>query len=147
MYRNMRFLMVGASIVFTTGAMAALPFSFTAGGAINASEINANFNYLENLVSSSSYIRAGVSWTSGSTSTETLFSVPGSGPTHLVRSFTTPNCSNGLFLVVGSDKMRVDANTTITGLTIPVAAGETVSVECYTASISQARNAFIVLSR
>ena len=127
-------------------AYAAPPYTFSAGGSIRASEINANFTYLDNLISSKNYVRASRT-TFGDSFTQSLFTVPAGGTQHLITFLQYPACSNSATLTVGSDSIQLKTTGgEITGLNIPVNAGETVSFVC-TASSSANRTTFISLSK
>ena len=122
-------LFVTALVMFNVHA--ALPYTFSSGGAIRASEINANFTYLNNLVTSKTYIRASRSVSTNSAA-QSLYTVATGESQHIITFISVPICNNGgAVLTVGSDSMNLGSSQAqLSGLNIPVNAGESVSISC-----------------
>lgn len=113
---------------------AAPPYTFSAGGSIRASEINANFTYLDTLISSSGLIKpddlihTGGTFTTGAAASS-VYTVPANAArNYVIRTFTTNLGSAGkTYLTVGSATYTFDTMTN-TNLMIPVVAGEAIQV-------------------
>lgn len=116
------------ALTAVSAAIAAPPYTFNSGGTIRASEINANFAYLESLINASgAVIPANLIRVSASVLTNTkhsFFSVPSSAlQPYVIRQL---NCSaSKCILGIGSDEYAFTP-LVHTNLLIPVAAGETV---------------------
>jgi hypothetical protein len=112
---------------FTSSSMAALPYTFTSRSPILASQINANFAYLESLASASKpaltkYVTTSIS---PSAITSPIFTAAqNSVITGLFLTGGYTNCT----LSIGTAQFVFFANQP--SLAIPVASGEAVSIAC-----------------
>jgi hypothetical protein len=148
---------IAASFVVSTmlvhDAEAAPPYTFTSGGTIRSSEINANFTYLESLITASggvkqaSLVRASATITTGSSTS--IYSVPGSAASpYVVRQFNCSHAQAGkCYLRVGSDSYMFDSVSN-PNLLIPIAAGESLSVSVIlTNGVTTQADVAVVLSK
>ena len=140
--------------LFGMSAFAAPPYTFSSGGTIRASEINANFSYLEALIASSgsvkpsSLLRASANAITGN-SPVIIYSVPaGASNPYVIRQFNCSSASAGkCYLLVGTDIYTFEAVSN-TNLIIPVAAGESVYVQAVMSNNStMSSQSSIVLSK
>lgn len=131
-------------------ANATLPVTFISGSVIKASEINANFQYLESLISSAaqssvtSYVKASIAFANNTGTAHTLYTVPTSASSnYIIRQLYLPPCFAPT-LTVGSVVFPVSGGVS-TGLSIPASAGESIVIRCsYNSSIEIAA---IILSK
>jgi hypothetical protein len=140
------------SILASTSALAVMPNTFSSGGTIKAAEINANFAYLEALISSSSST-AGNSLVMASASfvtniVSTIYTAPSSTTSaYVIKQVFLPACNISASIIVGSTTIPLNSSGGFfTGLLIPVNANESVKVQC-NASANFTTNAVIVLSK
>lgn len=137
--------------VLMQAANATLPTTFVSGSAIKASEMNANFQYLESLISSTaqssanSYVKASIAFTTNSGAAHTIYTVPaGASSNYVIRQLYLPPCINGPTLTIGSVVFPIVGGIS-TGLSIPVSPSDVVVIRCqYSSAIEIAA---IVLSK
>jgi hypothetical protein len=147
MYNKKFWILLLSALTFTS-LHAALPYTFSSGGAIRASEINANFTYLNNLIANRTYIRASKTWSSDSASPQSIYSVAAGEGQHLITFIQYPSCSSGATLTIGADRLFLGSTASqITGLNIPVNAGENISIECQTGGLNVTRTTLVVLAK
>ena len=114
-------------------AMATPPYVFTSGSPILASQINANFAYIESLANSSaqplpsSLIKA--SWV-GSTTGQTIFTVPSTATNPYILRQIIGGYTGTYTCAVSVGAMSFIFSGSLTNLMIPVAAGESVTGSC-----------------
>ena len=132
-------------------ANATLPVTFISGSVIKASEINANFQYLESLISSAvqsganSYVKASIVLSTEQVS-QNIYTVPLNAPSnYLIRQIYSPMCINKATLTIG-DVVFPFAGGVLTGLSIPVRPGEVVAIVCQI-NTQYTQTAAIVLSK
>ena len=140
---------VAVALVIVAGvAGAAVPYVFQSGEVIRASEINANFQYVESLASQQSggnLVRVGVFIPQGGPQV-TVFTVPANATSpYVLRTITTSGCFIAIAVSAsgGSGAIKIPGQQTIiTGLDIPFAPGESINASCE----GGASNAWFVFS-
>ena len=146
MIRNILAILISSLAI--TSTYAALPYTFSSGGSIRASELNANFTYLNNLITSKTYVRASLTWSSDSASPQSIYTVASGESQYLITYISYPFCGSGSTLVIGTDRLFLGTTAGYqSGLNIPVSAGENIAIECQTGGLSVTRSILIVLAK
>jgi hypothetical protein len=130
--------------------LAAPPYVFGPGAVIKASEMNANFAYLENLITSTaqpspnSLIRASVTFPSNNAS-NLLYTVPNTGANQYVIRQLYVSVTAPCRITVGTEIVFLDGSNRYTDLMVPISAGESIFIGCTTGTGSVI--ATVVLSK
>lgn len=123
-----RLLSACAVMVFAPVAMADLPFTFEAGDPIRASELNANFQYLESLGAGGEFgLLTRRNTTLNTTGFRDVVTVPSTSTNGWVLRSYVSNCGTLLLRIDNDPAVPVDRDATLV-----VRPGETLSARCST---------------